>query len=342
MQQNGDYANYMAHVLKTTSKCMKIFFFFFLFSIVFGISVPSVLAQKNVTNSAYIPLIGITSVPDPLALPKGAGSVTYNYAVKNFLKEIPLTNVRVVDTKCPSVRFVEGDDNHDGKLDTSETWRYSCTVTLAQTTQSIATATGVANGLTATHKAYTTVVVGSNTLPPLVSIVNITKVAYPYSLPAEGGSITFTYKVNNPGIVPLSQVKVTDDKCKNFSGRLGDRNGNNLLDINEVWIYTCTTTLRKTTTNTAHVTAFANGLEAKSDATIDVKVARDTAQVPNKFPTVGENVEVEKNPYVKVIIWSVLALMLLTFILYFFVSRKTKVKENLKELNPLEGGKHEV
>lgn len=315
------------------------FLFFLLF--ILGITTTSALAQ-NESHTTYIPLIGITSVPDPLALPNGSGNVTYNYAVKNFLKEASLTNVRVVDNKCPSVKFIEGDDNHDAKLDSNETWRYSCVTKLTQTTQSIATATGVANNLTAMHKAHTTVVVGSNTPPPLVSIVNITKVAYPYSLPSEGGKITFTYKVNNPGIVPLSKVKITDDKCPNMSGHLGDTNDNTLLDINEVWIYNCTTVLKQTTTNTAHVTAFANGLEAISDATIDVKVARDTAKVPNKFPTVGETMEVEGSPYVKVIVWIALSVILLALILYFFLSRKTRIKETLKELNPLEGGTHEV
>ncbi|MFA5830511.1 MAG: hypothetical protein WC878_01645 [Candidatus Paceibacterota bacterium] len=227
----------------------------------------SVLAQES-QSTLYVPLIGITSVPDPLALPKGAGDVTYHYAVKNFLEGLSLSNVSVVDDMCRPVKFMEGDDNGNSELDYDETWRYSCTTKISKTTESTATVTGVSHGITAMHKSYATVVVGSDNLPPLVSIINITKVAYPLSLPIEGGDITFTYKVNNPGIVPLSKVTVIDDKCNAMSGKLGDTNGNNLLDANEVWIYTCTTNLKQTTTNTVRVTAFANGLKAVGSAAL--------------------------------------------------------------------------
>src|SRR6202035_5851777 len=101
-----------------------------------------------------------------------------------------------------------------------------------------------------------------------------------------GGQITYTYRVNNPGIVPLKDVTVTDDKCSDMSGRLGDTNGNNLLDPDEVWIYTCTTTLTQTTTNTVNVTASANGFIALGNDTITVNVATPIAQTVPKFPTV--------------------------------------------------------
>ena len=244
----------------------------------------AVLAQNSPAGqeSLYIPLIGITSVPDPLALPKGPADVTYHYAVKNFLPEFPLANIQVVDDQCSEIKFVEGDDNDNSWLDYNETWRYTCTVRLSETTQSVATAIGITNNIATTHKAYTTVIVGSNNPAPLVSIVNITKVAYPLSLPAEGGDITFTYKVNNPGIVPLSNVSVTDNKCSAMSGKLGDLNANNLLDTDEVWIYTCTMNLKQTTTNTATVKAFANGLMALAETTITVIV------VSPSLPDVGE------------------------------------------------------
>lgn len=288
-----------------------------LLAILFGVNTRIVSAQTS-ASVLYVPLIGITSVPYPLALPKGPGYVTYSYAVKNFLKEVPLTDVQVVDDKCSSVRFVTGDDNHDLKLDYGETWRYTCTTKLSVTTQSTATATGIANSLSATHKAYSTVVVGSNSPPPLVSIVNITKVAYPLSLPAEGGNITFTYKVTNPGVVPLGGVIVADDKCKAMSGKLGDTNGNNLLDINEVWIYTCTANLKQTTTNTVTVTAYANGLKAVDNATITVKVDNPG------LPTAGTNPNLG-NLNFKIIVWGIMSVVLVVLIVFFVLIPKRKL-----------------
>lgn len=287
---------------------------------IFGYGIKSVFAEIS-QSVLYVPLIGMTSVPQPLALPRGAGAVTYNYAVKNFLGEIPLTNVSVVDNTCTPVKFVTGDDNHDAKLDYTETWRYKCTTKLSTTTESVATASGTAYDITATHKAYATVVVGSNILPPLVSIINITKVAYPLSLPIGGGRITFTYKVNNPGVVPLSGVIVTDDKCRAMSGKLGDTNGNELLDINEVWIYTCTMILEQTTANTVHVTAFANGLRAVGDAAITVKV--DIPALPN-MGTNPDTPNVSANPNIKNTVWEILLGVLGALILVFFIVRKRK------------------
>ncbi|MDO8493015.1 MAG: hypothetical protein Q7S19_00505 [bacterium] len=290
---------------------------------VFGTN--SVFAETE-KNSMYVPLIGISSVPEPLALPKGPGNVTYRYAVKNFLREYPLTDVNVVDDKCSPTKFIEGDDNNDGQLDYSETWRYTCTTKISVTTQSIATAIGAANNLPAAHKAYATVVVGSNDPYPLVNIINVTKIAYPLTLPTEGGDVTFTYRVNNPGVVPLSNIIVLDDKCGAMSGKLGDKNGNNLLDINEVWVYTCTTHLIQTTTNTVSVTAFANNLKAVGYATITVVVANSKSTVSPSLPDAGAGLGFKTN------MWKFLSGILLVLTIFLILKKRKKVTRPRKRI----------
>lgn len=65
-------------------------------------------------------------------------------------------------------------------------------------------------------------------------------------------AVTYTYEVENTGIVPLSGVTLTDDTApcstaSNVSGPTkepGD-NGDDLLDPGELWTYTCTATLTK-------------------------------------------------------------------------------------------------
>lgn len=297
----------------------SITFFFLLFAVsAFGYGANYASAQTT-PNIVYVPLIGITSVPKPLTLPAGPGDVTYNYSVKNFLKESALTNVQVSDDKCSPVRFVQGDDNNDTRLDYNETWRYACTSKLTETTQSIATVTANGVDMTAKHNAYATVVVGSNITPPLVSIVNVTKVANPLLLPAEG-SITYTYKVNNPGEVALNQVSVTDDKCGTLSGKLGDTNGNNLLDIDEVWIYTCTATITQTSANTAAVRAFANGLMAADSTTLIVNTALSPA---NLFDVaIGP---VAAGPLdLKIPVWIILSSILAALVILFVLTRSGK------------------
>lgn len=288
---------------------------------ILGYSAKSALAQTSSISVLYVPLIGITSVPEPLSLPNGPGNVTYGYAVKNFLKEVSLTNIRVTDDHCSPVQFTTGDDNGNSELDHSETWRYSCTTRISTTTESISTAVGIANNITAIHNAHATVIVGSDNPAPLVSIVNITKVAYPLSLPAAGGFITFTYKVSNPGVVPLNRVTVSDDKCGAMSGKIGDTNGNNFLDTTEVWIYTCTTDLRRTTTNTAIVTAFANGLKAVDAASLTVTVASSSIpgfpdqSIPS-FPETGVNADL------KLTTWGAMLAMLAVFTLVIVLKKR--------------------
>jgi hypothetical protein len=148
---------------------------------------------------------------------------------------------------------------------------------------------------------------------PLVNIVNITKVVSPSSLPVGGGEVSFTYKVTNAGTISLSDVTVSDNKCSAMSGELGDRNANRLLDPSEVWIYTCRTTLIKTTTNTATVTAYANDLKVTNSDTITVDVTA---------PGLPDNGTNPNTLNVTVVIWGVLGGILAVLIAVFFVIRK--------------------
>ena len=110
------------------------------------------------------PVIHITKVPTPLALPLGPGPVTYDYTVSN-IGTIAMTNVTVTDNKCATAIFISGDTNADTKLDVTETWKYLCTATLATTTTNTVIATGHGNGLTVTDTTDATVIVG---VPPVV------------------------------------------------------------------------------------------------------------------------------------------------------------------------------
>lgn len=311
----------MSKQLTTIKKRLALLVLFVLFLLpVFN----TAFAQQETPSLVYIPIIGITSVPDPLALPDGPGDVTYHYAVKSFLEELPLQGVSVIDNSCSPIVFVTGDDNGDSLLNHNETWRYTCTTQLTQTTKSKATATGHFNNVSATHNAFATVVVGDVNPAPIVSVINVSKIAYPLSLPAEGGDITFTYKVNNPGVVPLSFVRVSDEKCTNMSNKLGDTNGNNLLDPNEVWTYTCVARLTETTTNTVKVSAYANGVEALDEHTITVRVDQIAADIVPLFPNTGAS------PKIKFAIWQGLIITIVALAVIRFSSHINKQVSNKK------------
>lgn len=269
---------------------------------------PVVVAPSS-TPAPVPPLISIKKVPTPLALPSGPGSVTYDYTVLN-VGTVAMSNVTVTDSKCPSVGFISGDSNSDAKLDVNETWKYRCTTSLAQTTTNTVTAKGEANGLTAIDTANATVVVSVPLPPPLIHLV---KKPSAFVLPSSG-AVTYTYTVTNPGTVALSNVSVVDNKCSPVSGRSGDANNNNLLEVSETWTYTCQMNLATNTVNTGTAEGSANGLTA-----IDYALATVVVPTPS-LPSTGIG------PDDKSTTWNIVILAGIFVALFsFYLARKKQI-----------------
>jgi LPXTG-site transpeptidase (sortase) family protein len=226
--------------------------------------------------NAPLPLISLTKIPNPLALPSGPGPVTYTYTVKN-IGPVAEHGVWVTDNDCSPVTFVSGDtsnpsgNTNDALLEPGDSWVYRCTNTVSQTTTNTAAAHGQANGHDAYAFANATVAVGTSVPPPLITLTNVPSRLTPFAY--GGGNVTYTYTVTNPGVVALHDVVVTDDKCAPVLYASGDANGNNLLDPGEVWTYTCHTNITVSTVNVATVIGQANGFIATGYAFATVLVA---------------------------------------------------------------------
>src|SRR3989344_7861448 len=209
-------------------------------------SVPLLVSPASVGGGSnrIVPVIGLLKVPSPLALPAGAGPVAYTYTAWNVGGPQALTSVTVTDDKCSPVTFLSGDLNGNSKLDPNEKWKYSCTATLSKTTTNTSIATGHSDDAlkqAAIATAVATVVVGSPLTPPLINIAKVPSRLTPF--PFGGGSGLYSYIVTNPGVVAMSNVVVTDDKCGPVSRVIGDgtansNNNNGLLDPGESWAYT--------------------------------------------------------------------------------------------------------
>jgi uncharacterized repeat protein (TIGR01451 family) len=69
-----------------------------------------------------------------------------------------------------------------------------------------------------------------------------------------GRTVTYTFNVTNSGEEPLQTVVLADNRCQTtYTG--GDVDGDDILDLPEVWTYVCTAVITQTTVNTATVTA---------------------------------------------------------------------------------------
>lgn len=91
------------------------------------------------TDTATVDVIDPKIAIDKVANPKSANpgdTVAYGYTVTNPGND-PLTNVSVVDDKCSPVTFVGGDTDGDGKLDTGESWTYTCSVVVGTGSSSV-------------------------------------------------------------------------------------------------------------------------------------------------------------------------------------------------------------
>lgn len=130
-----------------------------------GISATDIASATVIVGASTVPpLIHVTKVPSPLTLPAGGGMVTYTKKVTNP-GTVALSNIVVTDDKCGPVNYISGDTNSNAKLDTTETWTYTCKENLTKTTTNTVTASGEVNGLTARDFAVATVVVASPKLP---------------------------------------------------------------------------------------------------------------------------------------------------------------------------------
>ncbi len=271
---------------------------------------PPASVISGTTGAHYfenLPHISITKIPSPLALPQGAGSVTYTYAVTN-VGTAPMHTVWVKDDKCSPVTYASGDTNNNSILDLNETWTYRCTKTVSQTETNTATAHGYANGIDVYDTANAMVVVGSALPPPLIHLVKIPSV---FVLPAGGGPVTYSYSVTNPGTAPLSDVSITDNKCTGLPGRVagnpGDINKNNLLDPGETWHFTCQSNITQTTTNIGTAEGSANGLVAIDFAPATVVVN------PPGLPNTGLPPEGTNTPWDAILAAGVLFLVSTSF-----------------------------
>lgn len=256
------------------------------------------------------PLINVTKVPSPLNLTSGPGTVTYTYTVTN-VGQVELRSVWVKDDKCAPVNYVSGDRGADGILNLYGKWIFTCTKYVSQTETNTATAHGYANGWDGYDTAIATVAVNTTATPPLIHLL---KKPSTFLLPANGGAVTYSYEVTNPGTEPLNNVTISDDKCTGLPTRVvghpGDLNANNLLESNEKWQFTCISNLTKTTTNIGTATGHANGFTAVDFSPATVVVP------PPSLPNTGIV------PDISNLLDILVPVGILALLMAFYVSRK--------------------
>ncbi|MCX7669081.1 MAG: hypothetical protein N2439_03290, partial [Anaerolineae bacterium] len=192
-----------------------------------GQPLPPHIAPPTASDTAVVDMVnpGINLVKTAGTAADGAtyyinapgASVTYYYTVTNT-GDVPLINVksRVTDNKCAPVTYASGDTNNNNILETTETWRFTCTTTITADTTNTATAIGTPAtaggaalpGIPDVSKSDTAVV---DMVNPQIAIAKTPDLQHVGS----GTIVTFTISVTNTGDVRLNNVAVSDAQAPN-------------------------------------------------------------------------------------------------------------------------------
>ena len=105
-------------------------------------------------------------------------------------------------------------------------------------------------------------------VPPVPPLIDVVKVPSPLALPTGPGSVTYTYTLRNIGTVPATNITMVGDTCIPITLASGDTNTDAKLDVNETWVYRCSTTLSQTHTNTVTATALIHVVKKPSTFTL--------------------------------------------------------------------------
>ena len=170
-------------------------------------------------------------------------AVTWTYTVTNE-GNAPLSDVTVTDNQGVTVTYQSGDTDGDDLLDVGETWVYEATGT-AEAGQYANTATVAAvdpldEAVSDTDPSHYLGVQPGIQIEVATNGDDADTPTGPFAL--AGDPVTWTYTVTNPGDVVLSNIEVVDDQGVTVTYKSGDTDGDDLLDIDETWIYEATGT----------------------------------------------------------------------------------------------------
>jgi uncharacterized repeat protein (TIGR01451 family) len=175
--------------------------------------------------------------------------VTWTYVVRNT-GPVTATNILVTDNMTGVTPiYLTGDTNQNGVLEPTETWTYVATGIAVAGQYSN---TGTVQGTDADGDLFTAQDPSHyfGLANPAIELVKVAS----RDVVTRGETVVYSYTVANIGNVPLFEIAVTDDKCSPLTFVTGDTDGDSLLDLTERWLYTCSTVIIQTTTNTAIVT----------------------------------------------------------------------------------------
>ncbi|SER82656.1 DUF7507 domain-containing protein, partial [Flavobacterium frigoris] len=219
-------------------------------------------------------------------------TITYTFTLTNP-GTTPITDITITDPlfEAPNpiiaISAPSGDANNNMILDISETWIYTATYAITQADIDLGSVTNQAkvNGLVLGSE---TVMGTSSTITRLcqdsdIAIVKTSDIQFGEERCATlivGDLVTYTFTVSNTGNVSLSNVIVADPLSNLSTIALisGDANSNDILEVNETWIYTATYSVTQADIDTGNITNQASVNGTAPDTTVVTDQSGDSTE----------------------------------------------------------------
>ena len=232
------------------------------------------VSAKGPTGTSLTPVTSVFEIPvsttagsfsvvknsTTTAITKAGQVVPYTITIANT-GNTAVSNIQVIDPLLGAItnagNLFSGDiAPKNNKLDVNETWTYTGSYTVTQTdidnngnnASNLGKLLNVAE-VRGTYPNGTQEV--KNTNQVLIDITpyaayKIEKTSTETEVTKANDLIHYTVKVTNTGDAAIHDVVVSDPMVTNLARSSGDTNNNNKLDVNEVWTYTGTYTVKQT------------------------------------------------------------------------------------------------
>jgi hypothetical protein len=176
------------------------------------------------------PKPGITVEKSGPAAAYVGDEVTYTFNVTNT-GGVKLTDVTVEDDRCAPLVKTAG----DASLDPGDVWTYSCSTTITGSMGDALVNTVEACGSYGDTKRCDTDT-HTTEIPKPAIVLDKTGAA----TAAAGSTFTYSFKATNTGNVTLTNVVLTDDRCRSTLTRVEPGLADQAFDKGDEWFYACT------------------------------------------------------------------------------------------------------
>ena len=223
------------------------------------------IVLSTATPAEYFGVLPAVTFAQSFSLVDGAsfGTNMSVLAGSNVTARYQLTNqgnVGLADIAVSGAAYVSGDTNTDNILDLDEVWTYSQTSTAEAGAQSVSAEVTARDALTDT--TLETSATGSYFgATPAVAMSQTLAAAHVLS----GASVEVEYQLTNQGNVGLADIAVSGAAYVS-----GDTNTDNILDLDEVWTYSQTSTAEA---GAQSVSAEVTARDALTDTTLETSAA---------------------------------------------------------------------